>query len=150
MPLLEVVTPHGTLDQPTTDALLAELGATLLRWEGAPDTPFMRSLMWASASEQRFVVGGDAEAPPVFRVHATVPEGALSARRKAGFVQEATAAVVRHAGLDAEADGLRVWVLVHEVPDGNWGAGGTVVQFAQIRQMAAAQRAEAGAEAAPA
>jgi hypothetical protein len=38
-----------------------------------------------------------------------------------------------------------VWVVIGEVPDGNWGAGGNVVRFEQLRQAAAAERAGAGA-----
>jgi hypothetical protein len=41
--------------------------------------------------------------------------------------------------LDAEGgdgDNQRVWVHLHEVPDGNWGAVGQVIQFAQLREAA--------------
>jgi phenylpyruvate tautomerase PptA (4-oxalocrotonate tautomerase family) len=36
------------------------------------------------------------------------------------------------------------WVLVHEVPDGNWGASGQTIGIREINQVAggAAQRAE--------
>ena len=43
------------------------------------------------------------------------------------------------AGL-AESDAMRVWVLIHEQPEGTWGAGGQVVNFAELR--AAAQAAK--------
>lgn len=65
--------------------------------------------------------------------------GALSDRRKAGLVQEATALVLEAAGL-GEADALRVWVLIHEQPEGTWGAGGQIVKFADLK--AAAQAAK--------
>jgi phenylpyruvate tautomerase PptA (4-oxalocrotonate tautomerase family) len=80
---------------------------------------------------------------PVFRIQATVPQGALSERRKAELVSEATRAVTEAAGL-GESDGLRVWVIINEVPDGNWGAGGRVVQFEQLRAYAAREREEPG------
>jgi phenylpyruvate tautomerase PptA (4-oxalocrotonate tautomerase family) len=38
---------------------------------------------------------------------------------------------------------MRVWVLMHDVPEGHWGAGGQVIRFEQLRQAAAAQRAPA-------
>jgi phenylpyruvate tautomerase PptA (4-oxalocrotonate tautomerase family) len=42
-----------------------------------------------------------------------------------------------------------VWVLIHEVPEGNWGAAGQIVRFEQLRAAAKAERekAEAGAPA---
>jgi phenylpyruvate tautomerase PptA (4-oxalocrotonate tautomerase family) len=72
-------------------------------------------------------------------VDVRVPVGALSDRRKAGLVQEATALVLEAAGL-GEADALRVWVLIHEQPEGTWGAGGQIVKFADLK--AAAQAAK--------
>jgi phenylpyruvate tautomerase PptA (4-oxalocrotonate tautomerase family) len=83
----------------------------------------------------------------VFRVQVTVPQGALSERRKQELVAEATRTLSEKAGL-TEADGLRVWVLINEVPDGNWGAAGNIVQFARLRAAAAAEREGAGQAAA--
>jgi phenylpyruvate tautomerase PptA (4-oxalocrotonate tautomerase family) len=80
---------------------------------------------------------------PVFRVQATVPQGALSERRKAELVSEATRVVSEAAGLGHDA-ALRVWVLITEVPDGNWGAGGQIVRFEQLRQYAARERERPG------
>jgi hypothetical protein len=40
---------------------------------------------------------------------------------------------------------LRVFVLCHEVDEGSWGAAGQVVQFAALRETAAAERAKAEA-----
>jgi phenylpyruvate tautomerase PptA (4-oxalocrotonate tautomerase family) len=80
---------------------------------------------------------------PTFRVQVTVPQGALSDRRKQELVSEATKTVLEAAGL-GEGDALRVWVLIGEVPEGNWGAAGTVVHFEQLRQLAAKQREQAG------
>ncbi|WP_258946026.1 tautomerase family protein [Lentzea californiensis] len=73
---------------------------------------------------------------PRFRVDVRVPVGALSDRRKAGLVWEATALVLAAAGL-GEADAMRVWVLIHEQPEGTWGAGGQIVKFAELKALAA-------------
>ena len=40
--------------------------------------------------------------------------------------------------------GVRVWTLIHEVPDGNWGAAGQVVRFEQLRDAARAEREQEG------
>jgi phenylpyruvate tautomerase PptA (4-oxalocrotonate tautomerase family) len=68
-------------------------------------------------------------------VDVTVPEGALSERRKAGLVEDATRTVLKAAGR-APDDALCVWVLVHEQPEGTWGAGGSVVRYADLVALA--------------
>ena len=79
---------------------------------------------------------------PRFRVDVTVPEGALSDRRKTGLIKEVTSLVLGAAGL-SDADALRVWVLIHEQPEGTWGAGGAVVRFSELAALANSQRVDA-------
>lgn len=79
---------------------------------------------------------------PRFRVDVTVPAGALSQRRTEGLVNETTEQVLAAAGL-TEADALRVWVLIHEQPEGTWGAGGNIVRFQEIAALAKAERTNA-------
>jgi phenylpyruvate tautomerase PptA (4-oxalocrotonate tautomerase family) len=144
MPLLDLTYSEGALDTEARDALADDLTAAILRAERAPDGEFFRSVTWASVHELPMFSGGRPTQEPVFRVDATVPEGALSERRKAEFIEAATKAVFERAGLD-ESAGLRVFVLVHEVPEGNWGAAGNVVRFSQLRELAAQEREKAGA-----
>jgi len=147
MPMIEFTYPAGSIDEATREELIEELATTLLRAEGAPDTEFFRSITWAYAHEVpagALAVGGRPGGEPRFRIDFTVPEGALVEDRKATLVAESHAAVARAAGL-GEAEMLHVWSLIHEVPDGNWGAGGQVIRFAQLRDLALAQREEARA-----
>ena len=55
-------------------------------------------------------------------------------------------AVLRAAGLD-ESQGIRVWTVIREVPDGNWGAAGQQVRYQQLVEAATAEREKAGAPA---
>lgn len=64
-----------------------------------------------------------------------MPQGALSERRKAGLVEDATQTVLKAAGLSPD-EALRVWVLIHEQPDGTWGAGGSVIRYADLVALA--------------
>jgi phenylpyruvate tautomerase PptA (4-oxalocrotonate tautomerase family) len=146
MPMIDLTVPKGVLDATTRDELLDELATTLLRAERAPDTEFFRSITWVYAHEidpGNLAVGGRSGGEPRFRVEITVPDGALSERRKAELVTGVTGAVLRAAGL-GESEGLRVWTLIREVPEGNWGAAGQVVHFEQLRQAAAAEREQPG------
>jgi phenylpyruvate tautomerase PptA (4-oxalocrotonate tautomerase family) len=145
MPKLDLTIPADTLSDDAKQALTRELGATLLHWEGAPDTEFFRSITWGHLHElpAEAIQTPDGIAEPHAVLEVTVPEGALSDRRKAGMVEDATKLILDAMGWGAEA-GVRVWVMIRDVPDGNWGAAGQVVQFEQLREAAKAERDQEG------
>ena len=142
MPMIDLTYPEGALPDARREALVEELTTVLLRAERAPDTDFFRSVTWVYVHElptEMVLAAGRPVAEPTFRVEVRVPEGALSQRRKGELVAEATRVVLEAAELE-EADAMRVWVLIAEVPEGNWGAAGNVVAFEQLRAAAARQR----------
>jgi phenylpyruvate tautomerase PptA (4-oxalocrotonate tautomerase family) len=143
MPMIRLTVPTGALTDQGRVTIHKELAAVLLRWEGAPDTAFFRAQAWSYLTELPAGAQKTAEDDaPRFLVEVTVPQGALSERRKAGLVEEATATVLAAAGLSPD-QALRVWVLVHEQPEGTWGAGGSVVRYADLVDLAKGQRADA-------
>ncbi|MFI6224929.1 4-oxalocrotonate tautomerase family protein [Nocardia salmonicida] len=136
MPMIHLTLPAGVLAAQARADLMKSLPATLLKWEGAPDNAFFRAQAWCRVEE--VTDGGFAALDDElarFLVTVTVPAGALSERRKAGLVKEVTDLVLAAAGL-TEADALRVWVLVHEQPEGTWGAAGNVVKFQELAALA--------------
>src|SRR5262245_2182625 len=152
MPKLDITIPAGALSAESRQELPEKLGATLLRWEGAPDTEFFRSITWAHLVElpAQAIRTPEGEAEPHAVIEISVPEGALSDRRKAGLVEEMTGDVHEATGWDDELPrtetgggatdpALRVWVLINEVPDGNWGAGKQIIRFEQLRETAKAE-----------
>jgi phenylpyruvate tautomerase PptA (4-oxalocrotonate tautomerase family) len=145
MPKLDLTIPAETISDDAKQQLTRDLGATLLRWEGAPDTEFFRSITWAHLHELRAesIQTPDGVAEPHAVLEVTVPQGALSERRKAGLVDDATKVILDATGWGPDA-GIRVWILIHEVPDGNWGAAGQVVRFEQLREAAKAERDQEG------
>jgi phenylpyruvate tautomerase PptA (4-oxalocrotonate tautomerase family) len=146
MPLIDLTYPAGTFTPQARTALADELSTVLLRAERAPDTEFFRSITWVNVHELpegTILAAGRPVDAPTFRVQVTVPLGALSEGRKAELVSEATRVVSEAAGL-AETDGLRVWVLINEVPAGNWGAAGQIVTIDHLRGFAAQERDQAG------
>ena len=152
MPKVDLTFPAGALSDDAKRELPRELAAAMLRWEGAPDTEFFRSITWTHVHELPAEAVHTAEGPAElsqFVVDATVPAGALSDRRKGGLVEEFSKLVRDAAGLTDE-EGVRVWVLIHEVPEGNWGAAGQIVQFEQLRAAAKAEREKAERAGAPA
>src|ERR687888_2132464 len=142
MPIFEVTYPEGALTPQARLQLMQDLTTALLRAERAPDTEFFRSVTWSYVHELpagSVLAAGQPVAEPTFRIDVTTPEGALSDRRREELVAEATA-IVRDAAGIGEEDALRVWVLMHEVAEGSWGAGGQVIRFEQLRQIAQDQR----------
>ncbi|MFG3207311.1 4-oxalocrotonate tautomerase family protein [Streptomyces sp. NPDC048192] len=143
MPMIGLTIPTGALTAEGRTTVQRDLAAVLLRWEGAPDTAFFRAQAWSYLVELPEGAQTTAEDDaPRFLVEVTVPQGALSERRKAGLVEEATKTVLSAAGLTPD-DALRVWVLVNEQPDGTWGAGGSVIRYAGLVAMAKEQRTDA-------
>ena len=81
-----------------------------------------------------------------FACRSPLPDGALSDRRKGVLVDSVNQAVLRATGLD-EGEGLRIWTLINEVPDGNWGAAGQQIRYKQLVELAAGEREQAQAPA---
>ncbi|MEU4044629.1 tautomerase family protein [Streptomyces antibioticus] len=143
MPMIRLTVPTDALTDQGRATIQRDLAAVLLRWEGAPDTAFFRAQAWSYLTELPEGAQKTAEDDaPRFLVEVTVPQGALSERRRAGLVEEATATVLAAAGLSRD-EALRVWVLVHEQPEGTWGAGGSVVRHADLVALAKGQRTDA-------
>jgi phenylpyruvate tautomerase PptA (4-oxalocrotonate tautomerase family) len=145
MPMLELTYPKGAISSEAREELLEELATKMLEAEKAPDTEFFRSITWVYANEidpEALAVGGRPGGEPRFRVRVTVPDGALSDRRKGILVDSFNQAILRAAGLD-EGEGIRVWTVIDEVPDGNWGAAGQQVRYQQLVEAAAAERDKA-------
>ena len=149
MPMIELTYPEGAIPADAREPLLDELATKLLAAEKAPDTEFFRSVTWVYANAidpSALAVGGRPGGEPRFRVEITVPDGALSDRRKGILVDSVNRAVLGAAGLE-ESEGLRVWTIIREVPDGNWGVAGQQVRYQQLVEAAAAEREQAGAPA---
>src|SRR5215204_4921792 len=145
MPKLDLTIPADSLSDESQQELARQLGATLLRWEGAPDTGFFRSITWAHvhALPAESMQTPDGVAEPHAVIEISVPSGALSERRKAGLVGDTTKLVLEATGWGPDA-GVRVWTLIRDVPEGNWGAAGQIVHFEQLREAAKAERDQEG------
>jgi phenylpyruvate tautomerase PptA (4-oxalocrotonate tautomerase family) len=143
MPMIQLTLPAGVLSADARRDLQRTLASTLLKWEGVPETAFFRAQAWSrvdEVSDDRFTALQDDA--PRFRLDVTVPEGALSQARKEGLIKETTEMVLTAAGV-CDGEALRVWVLIHEQPEGTWGAGGNIVRFQELAALAKSQRTDA-------
>jgi len=142
MPMIELTLPQGALNKTAQDALMERLTFTLLRWEGAPeDSDAAKSVSWGFVDERPTATlyqGGRPQPPqPLYRITITLPAGALDDERKSGLVAEATKHVLEAdgAGADDADAAMRVWVIIREVTDGNWGAGGRIFRLRDIARF---------------
>jgi phenylpyruvate tautomerase PptA (4-oxalocrotonate tautomerase family) len=146
LPLIDVTYPAGAIDDATREQLVENLMGDLLAAERAPDTQFFRDVTWTFVHElpaDHVFTAGKPVDKPIFKVEATTPEGALSDRRRAEFVESATAHVSDAADIpDVEA--LLVFVIHSEVAEGSWGAAGQFLMFSALREAAKAEREKAG------
>ncbi len=147
MPFMEITYPQGALSTEARTTLAEELTTIILHAERAPNTEFFRNVTWLYINElpgDCVLAGAVPTQAPTFKLDVSTPQGALSDRRRKELVAEATSAIRKAADI-ADDDGLRVWVLCHEVAEGSWGAGGSVIEFEALRAAASAERERAPA-----
>ena len=148
MPLMELTYQEGAITPEARDQLVETLTTGLLKAEGAPNTEFFRGVTWVLVNERpaELVYAGDKPGAGDVKLDVITPEGALEDSRRAPMNAPGTAAVRDAFGIGDE-DALKVWVLCRDVVDGGWGAGGNVIHYKQLVEIAKAQREAATASA---
>ncbi len=144
MPMVELTTTKGALNDAAKQRLAAELATIALELEAAPladfgGDPHMQALSWCFVNEQEVFLGGQVHPKPVYRVVVTIPEGApgvfgpLAGRGRAKLVERVTAAVLEVEGSDSTmVEAHRVWVQLRHIVDGHWGGFGEVVTAREL------------------
>jgi phenylpyruvate tautomerase PptA (4-oxalocrotonate tautomerase family) len=146
MPMMDLTLPADVLDGDAKTALADDLTTALLRAERAPDTDFFRSITWVfmhELPEGAVYRAGRPIERPLVRLAVTTPEGALSDRRRAELVADATRVLQQALGIADEDARMHIWVVCREIAEGSWGAGGDIVHFQELVDAAAAARSEA-------
>jgi phenylpyruvate tautomerase PptA (4-oxalocrotonate tautomerase family) len=70
-------------------------------------------------------------------VNITVPAGVLTDEKKLALVEGVTREVLAAEGADDDPTAsFRVWVLINEVTDGNWGGAGRIWRLRDIAKLA--------------
>jgi phenylpyruvate tautomerase PptA (4-oxalocrotonate tautomerase family) len=142
MPLVRVQHPTGALPVAQKRALAASLTEIVLDAEVDAITEMGRSVTIVQFQEvgaEDWAVGGvlrsEMEAPPDhFLVDVFVLEGLLEDERRTKVHASITRAFQDACAPlgDNPMLPLRVWVMIHEVPEGSWGAAGTSVSALDV------------------
>ena len=147
MPMVELTTTHGTLDEDAKQRLAGELSTIALELEAAPFADFgadahMQALSWCFVNEQDVFVGGQRHPKPIYRVTVTIPEGApgvfgpLAERGRAKLVKRVTAAVLAAEGSELTmVEAHRVWVHLRQITNGHWGGFGEVITLPDLSAL---------------
>jgi phenylpyruvate tautomerase PptA (4-oxalocrotonate tautomerase family) len=138
--MIDVTLPEGSLTEEQRNALGERLTNTILKWEGAAEIPFSRQITLVYFDERpagSIYVAGEQAAESRYRVLVTIPEGSIKDdERKAGLVEEVTRDILEAEGAASEEAAMRVWVFIHEVPDGHWAGAGHIFRLRDIVKLA--------------
>jgi phenylpyruvate tautomerase PptA (4-oxalocrotonate tautomerase family) len=140
MPIIDVRYPQGGLDRTAKATLAQRLTDVLIKMEGGANTRRGRAFAWVlftEMAEDDFWVGGRKDdefvaAPGKFLVHVTIPEGYMNAPHKSEVHAWVTSAIVEATNCHDRAAGDSVLVVIDEVIEGNWGAGGKTISLDSI------------------
>ena len=133
MPKIIVHAPEAAFDVKAREAIVAELTDFALECEGLPLSPFMRSSVWTffNLYPDGTVFTGDRQAAkPVVSVQIHAIQGGLIGATKTKLIEGMTAILSRHMGI---AERPPVHIVIHEVPESNWGASGRNPDLAAMR-----------------
>jgi phenylpyruvate tautomerase PptA (4-oxalocrotonate tautomerase family) len=141
MPMVELTTTKGALNDAAKQRLAGELSTIALELEAAPldfgDAAHMQALAWCFVNEQEVFVGGESHPKPIYRVTVTIPEGApgvfgpLAERGRDKLVERVTAAVLAAEGSEnTMVEAHRVWVHLRQIANGHWAGFGEVFTLA--------------------
>jgi 4-oxalocrotonate tautomerase family enzyme len=134
MPTIEVTISQGAIREERLEPLLQDLTRSLIQWEGVADPNDPRATATVLSYIYEALPGryaGSTQPGASIRalVHITVPQGVLTDERKQGLVDEVTRAVLVAA---EEPPHRRVYCLIHEIADGNWGSGGKITRLREM------------------
>jgi phenylpyruvate tautomerase PptA (4-oxalocrotonate tautomerase family) len=112
-------------------AALTDLGITC---ERLADTAKVRAGVWVFFTERApdaVFSGGQIAQNPLIALVVNALQGGLDGGSKKKLIADATAILREHAG--ANGDQLPVYVVIHEVPELDWGMYGQQVSLAALR-----------------
>ena len=144
MPVVRVTYPRGALAPAEKQALATSLTDIVLDAEvdAVTDAGKMVTVIhFLEAAAEDWSVGGTfrssaTDPPDHFIVDVVVLEGLLDAARRTAVHERVTGAFREAFGEGGDPLlPFRVWVLIHDVGEGSWGAGGRTVSAFDVAQF---------------
>jgi phenylpyruvate tautomerase PptA (4-oxalocrotonate tautomerase family) len=140
MPLIQITLPENALDESQQAQLAEQTTDILLSLEAMAANPKARRLTWTcfqTHPQNAFFIGGEGhQLHPHYRFDVTVFANTLSAEKKETLTRQLTDAVLDLEGSDKNMlNAARVWVMIHEVEEGNWGGAGQIYSMDSLRKL---------------
>jgi phenylpyruvate tautomerase PptA (4-oxalocrotonate tautomerase family) len=135
--MIDLTIPAETLSAEHQAQLVNELTRIFIKWEGGTDVPGYEYAAWSFVHEAKgTAIAGklrDPDKAPLYRIVLSMPKGSMNDQRKAGMVAEVTEAVMQ---LEPRGrwreDVNRVWCVIADVPDGDWGVAGQIISLRDL------------------
>ena len=140
MPIMNVRYSAGDLDKVSKAVLAKSLTEVMIRMEGGANTRGGRAFAWVLFEELasgNWWAGGETgngyvSPPGRFLIHVSIPEGYMSAGHKREVQTWVTEAVLAATEASGQDTGHSIQVIIDDVPEGNWAAGGQTISLANI------------------
>ena len=136
MPKMFVHTRQGTFTAEARLRVAAALTDLGMACERLADTAKVRAGVWVFFTEHAvdaIFMGGEVATKPLIGLVANALKGGLDGASKQRLIAGATTILREHAGLNG--DELPVYVVIHEVPEEDWGMYGKQVSLAALRAV---------------
>ncbi len=139
MPLIDLILPRDALPRAALDGLVQDLSQALLHCDMARDNPRAEGMNWVyihTLAPEDILIGGRSQAQiglPHYRIEVRIMAGAMSEAHRQEIAEHMTSAVIRAEGGHMNLlNAARVWIVFHEVPDGQWAAGGRLYRLDDV------------------
>ena len=136
MPLIFVSYTEGTFTSSTLDQLCSQITRDGIELEGLPSNDYVSSTTWVwtqEYSKAKVYHGGKSGGAKLVTVDINVLQGGYSATTKSQLIKRVTDAVEKYGSLPS-GEPRRVYVLVREVSESNWGFDGSVINLEALRR----------------
>ena len=136
MPLIFVSYTEGTFTSSTLDQLCSQITRDGIELEGLPSNDYVSSTTWVwtqEYSKAKVYHGGKSGGAKLVTVDINVLQGGYSATTKSQLIKRVTDAVEKYGSLPS-GEPRRVYVLVREVSESNWGFDGSVINLETLRR----------------
>ena len=133
MPKIIIHAADGTFDPNGRAALAAELADFALDCEALPKSPFMKSTVWTYFSTypaDAVFMGGAPAYAQIISAQLFVIAGGLDEQAKTRLIKGATDILGRHSAAHGT---VPVYIVLHEIPETDWGFLGETADLATMR-----------------
>lgn len=139
MPLITITLSENALPQEKQKQLATQASESLLKMEGMDKNPKAQMLSWVylnKHTESDYFIGGTEAHKPHYRFDVTVFKNTLSSAHKEQLTKRLTEITLELEGTQFNLlNAARIWVMFHEVEEGNWGGAGKIYYLKDLMQM---------------